>query len=452
LGTRIYGRVAAARVVHPETGEVLLDRNQLIENDQVRKIVTAGVEEVLVRSPLTCRSKRGVCVKCYGLDLGRGRLVETGAAVGIVAAQSIGEPGTQLTLRTFHTGGVAAGTDITTGLPRVEELFEARKAPKGEAVVSEIAGRAEVDQSDRYTDLRVVRVSYSEMAENEHKLARGWKAEVKDKDKVKEGDVLATKGEDTLLSEHDGKVRLEGKSKIIVSYEVRQEEEYEVPSNTRLIISTGDDVEPGQALTEGSLNPHSILRIQGREACQVYLLSEVQEVYRSQGQNIHDKHFEIIIRKMMSKVVVTSAGDTNLLPGDYVDRLDIRELNEQLLEQGKHPARYTDDLLGITKASLNTESFLSAASFQHTIKVLAGAAIGGRVDPLFGLKENVILGKLIPAGTGYDVHMEALARVEAEEALEAGGNGEEPPVEELEVGAAVDTAAEIDAAAEPAAD
>jgi DNA-directed RNA polymerase subunit beta' len=452
LGTRIYGRVAAARIVHPETGEVLVERNQLIESDQVRRINNAGVEEVFVRSPLTCHSKRGVCVMCYGLDLGRGRLVEAGAAVGIVAAQSIGEPGTQLTLRTFHTGGVAAGTDITTGLPRVEELFEARRAPKGEAVVSEIEGRAEVDQSDRYSDLRVVRVSHSEMAENEYKLARGWKAEVKDKDKVKEGDVIATKGEETLLTDNDGKVRLEGKSKIIVSYEVRQEEEYEVPSNTRLIVSTGEDVNPGQALTEGSLNPHSILRIQGREACQVYLLSEVQKVYRSQGQNIHDKHFEIIIRKMMSKVVVTSAGDTDLLPGDYVDRLEIRELNEELLEEGKHPARYTDDLLGITKASLNTESFLSAASFQHTIKVLAGAAIGGHIDPLFGLKENVILGKLIPAGTGYDTHMEALARLEAEEALAAGGNGEEPPVEELEAGAAVDTPAEIDTTAEPAAD
>jgi DNA-directed RNA polymerase subunit beta' len=452
LGTRIYGRVAAARVVHPETGEVLVDRNGLIESDHVRRIVNAGVEDVYVRSPLTCKSKRGICVQCYGLDLGRGRLVETGAAVGIVAAQSIGEPGTQLTLRTFHTGGVAAGTDITTGLPRVEELFEARRAPKGEAVVSEIAGRAEVVQSDRYSDLRVVRVVHSEMAEDEYKLSRGWKAAVKDKDEVEEGDVIASHGDETLTAEHAGKVRLQGKTKIIVAYEVRQEEEYEIPSNTRLIISNGDQIEPGDPLTEGSLNPHSILRIQGRETCQMYLLSEVQQVYRSQGQNIHDKHFEIIIRKMMSKVIVTAAGDTDLLPGDYVDRLDIREMNEKLLEEGKRPARYNDDLLGITKASLNTESFLSAASFQHTIKVLAGAAIGGHNDPLFGLKENVILGKLIPAGTGYDVHMDALARVEAEEALEAGEDGEEEPVEELEAGEQVDTATEIDAAAEPAAD
>jgi len=391
-------------------------------------------------------------VQCYGLDLGRGRLVEAGAAVGIVAAQSIGEPGTQLTLRTFHTGGVAAGTDITTGLPRVEELFEARRAPKGEAVVSEIAGKAEVVQSDRYSDLRVVRVVHSEMAEDEYKLPRGWKAAVKDKDEVEEGDVVGSRGDETLTAEHAGKVRMQGKTKIIVSYEVRQEEEYEIPSNTRLIISGGDQVEPGDPLTEGSLNPHSILRIQGREDCQMYLLSEVQQVYRSQGQNIHDKHFEIIIRKMMSKVVVTAAGDTDLLPGDYVDRLDIREMNEKLLEEGKRPARYNDDLLGITKASLNTESFLSAASFQHTIKVLAGAAIGGHNDPLFGLKENVILGKLIPAGTGYDVHMDALARVEAEEALEAGEDGEEEPVEEIEAGEEVDTATEVDAAAEPAAD
>jgi DNA-directed RNA polymerase subunit beta' len=355
-------------------------------------------------------------------------------------------------LRTFHTGGVAAGSDITTGLPRVEELFEARRAPKGEAVVSEIAGKAEIVQSDRYSDLRVVRVVHSEMAEDEYKLSRGWKIAVKDKDKVEEGDEIGSRGDDTVTAEHAGKVRMEGKTKVIVSYEVRQEEEYEIPSNTRLIVNNGDEVEPGDPLTEGSLNPHSILRIQGREVCQVYLLSEVQQVYRSQGQNIHDKHFEVIIRKMMSKVIVTAAGDTDLLPGDYIDRLDIREINEKLLEEGKQPARYNDELLGITKASLNTESFLSAASFQHTIKVLAGAAIGGHNDPLFGLKENVILGKLIPAGTGYDVHMDALARLEGDEALEAGEDGEEGAIEELEAGEEVDATTEVDAAAEPAAD
>ena len=334
----------------------------------------------------------GFAPAATGLDLGRGKIVKSGAAVGIVAAQSIGEPGTQLTLRTFHTGGVAAGSDITTGLPRVEELFEARKAPKGEAVVAEIAGTADVVMSDRYTDIRIVKVSYSEMVEDRYDIGKGWQIEVEDATEVKDGAVLA-KNEDgeTITAENAGKARIED-DMVIVSYELREEEEYEIPTNTRLIVKTGDKITPGQPLTEGSLNPHAILRIQGREACQLYLLSEVQQVYRSQGQNIHDKHFEVIIRKMMSKVVVTGAGDTELLPGDYVNRLDMKRINEEKLEAGERPARYQDELLGITKASLNTESFLSAASFQHTIKVLAGAAIAGTVDPLHGLKENVILG------------------------------------------------------------
>ncbi|MFN2145251.1 MAG: DNA-directed RNA polymerase subunit beta' [Anaerolineales bacterium] len=420
LATRIFGRVLAKRVVHPETGEVLAERNTLLDKDITRKIENAGVENVFVRSPLTCEAKRGICGQCYGLDLGRGRMVEPGAAVGIVAAQSIGEPGTQLTLRTFHSGGVASSSDITTGLPRVEELFEARRAPKGEAVVSEIEGRAEVVQSDKYSDMRVVNVRSSEMASDVYEIASGWKVKVKDGGEVKDGDVLAEHEDTTLTAERGGRVRIED-DKVIVSYEVTEEVEYEIPSNTRLIVATGDQITPGQALTEGSLNPHAILRIQGREACQMYLLSEVQQVYRSQGQNIHDKHFEVIIRKMMSKVIVTSPGDTELLPGDYVNRLDMIEINNDLLAQGKQPARFQDDLLGITKASLNTESFLSAASFQHTIKVLAGAAIASTEDPLHGLKENVILGKLIPAGTGYEVHVAQLAEIAAQEALKAAG-------------------------------
>jgi DNA-directed RNA polymerase subunit beta' len=444
LSTRIHGRVAAQRVVHPETGEVLIERDQLIDKDQSRRINNAGVEEVVVRSPQTCESERGVCVQCYGMDLGRGRLVKPGAAVGIVAAQSIGEPGTQLTLRTFHTGGVAAGSDITTGLPRVEELFEARKAPKGEAVVSEIAGKAEIVQSDRYTDLRAVKILHSEMADEEYEIGKGWKVEVKDGDAVEEGDVLATFEDGQLTAQQDGRIRLEGKKKLVLAYEVREEVEYEIPTNTRLIIKNGDYVEPGQPLTEGSLNPHAILRIQGREACQMYLLAEVQKVYRSQGQNIHDKHFEIIIRKMMSKVVITNPGDTDYLPGDYADRLEIKKVNEERLQEGKQPARYNDELLGITKASLNTESFLSAASFQHTIRVLANAAISGAEDPLHGLKENVILGKLVPAGTGYGAHLEELAAVEAQQALEEAGEEaeDEAPIAELEAGTSDQVVAE----------
>ena len=294
------------------------------------------------------------------MDLGRGKTVEVGSAVGIVAAQSIGEPGTQFTLRTFHTGGVAAGGDITTGLPRVEELFEARKTPKGEAVVTEIGGRVAVMQSDRYSDLRIARIEHSEIASDEYDLPEGWTVAVAEETEAIQGDALAYMGEEaTITAQNAGRVRVEtsedGKNKVIVSYEIRQEAEYEIPSNARLLVKDGEHVEAGQPLTEGSLNPHRILRIQGREACQMYLLSEVQKVYRSQGQNINDKHFEVIIRKMMSKVKVTRPGDTSYLPGDLVDLLEVRHTNDQLLSQGKRPAKFMDILLGITKASLSTD-------------------------------------------------------------------------------------------------
>jgi len=404
MSVRLYGRVASRRIVDLKTGEVLVERDDVLDHERVRKIVSAGIEDVYVRSPLTCELVHGICAKCYGLDLGRGRVVEIGSAVGIVAAQSIGEPGTQLTLRTFHTGGVAAGGDITTGLPRVEELFEARRMPKGEAVVSEIAGVAKVSQSDRYSDLRIVRVEHSEMVSDDYAVPQGWTVAAEDATEISQGDVIAYMEAATITAQHAGRVRLEpgGEgTKVVVSYEVRQSGEYEIPSNARLVVKDGEHVEAGQPLTEGSLNPHRILRIQGRHAGQMYLLSEVQKVYRSQGQNINDKHFEVIIRKMMSKVQVTRPGDTSFLPGDLVDILDIRRVNEDLLSQGRRPARFVEVLLGITKASLSTDSFLSASSFQHTIKVLAGAAIAASEDPLFGLKENVIIGKLIPAGTGF---------------------------------------------------
>lgn len=414
LGSRVFGRVAAKNVAHPKTGEVLVDKGVLIDHEEVRQIVDAGVEDVFVFSPLTCESSQGICVKCYGMDLGRGHTSRIGAAIGIVAAQSIGEPGTQLTLRTFHTGGVAAETDITTGLPRVEELFEARKAPKGEAVVAELGGKVEITQSDRYSDLRVLRIEHSEMVSDEYELPKGYRLQVKDGDKVEKGDVLAALKGNEVKAENPGKARIENRT-VYVSYEQQEEIEYDVPTATRMLIKNGDMVEAGQPLTEGSLNPHAILRIQGRETAYMYLLTEVQQVYRSQGQNIHDKHFEVIIRKMMSKVQVTRPGDTQYLPGDYVNRLEMRQTNEELRAQGKEPAKFVEVLLGITKASLNTESFLSAASFQHTIKVLAGAAIAGTEDPLTGLKENVILGKLIPAGTGHEANEHRLPEPEPQE-------------------------------------
>jgi len=400
LSSRLYSRYVSAPVFDPKTGEILCDRNEIIDHERARKIMEAGVTDVKVRSAMTCELTHGICAMCYGIDLGRGTMVEMGSAVGIVAAQSIGEPGTQLTLRTFHTGGVAAGGDITTGLPRVEELFEARKTPKGEAVVSEIEGVVHVVQSDKYSDLRMVRIEHAEMVADTYDVPEEWKIEVKDEGEVKAGDVLATLGEATIASQHAGRIRVEGRQ-VIISYEQREEVEHEIPSTLRLLMKDGEHVTAGQPLTEGSLNPHRILRLQGRDACQMYLMSEVQKVYRSQGQNIHDKHFEVIIRKMLSKVQITRPGDTRYLPGDAVDRLEIKRVNEQLHADGKQPARFAEILLGVTKASLSTDSFLSASSFQHTIKVLAGAAIASTTDPLYGLKENVIIGKLIPAGTGF---------------------------------------------------
>ncbi len=400
LGSRIYSRLLAERVLDPQTGEVIAEPNELIGHELARKIMKADVAEVLVRSPLTCDLQHGVCAMCYGNDLGRGKIVELGSAVGIVAAQSIGEPGTQLTLRTFHTGGVAAGSDITTGLPRVEELFEARRLPKGEAVMTEINGKVAISQSEKYADLRIVTVSQSEMVSDTYKIPENWEVLVSDEEEVKAGAILASDEEATIAAQNDGKIRIEGDT-VYVSYEQREESEYDIPTTARLLVVDGDHVEAGQPLTEGSLNPHRILRIQGSDACQLYLMSEIQQVYRSQGQNIHDKHFEVIIRKMLSKVQITNPFDSNYLPGDVVDRLDIRRSNEALLAEGKQPARYVNILLGITKASLTTDSFLSASSFQHTIKVLAKAAIGSDEDPLYGLKENVIIGKLIPAGSGF---------------------------------------------------
>ncbi|MCC6190400.1 MAG: DNA-directed RNA polymerase subunit beta' [Anaerolineales bacterium] len=397
---RILGRVAAANIIDPKSGELLVGRNEMVEEAVAQRIVASPIEQIYVRSPLTCQLEQGMCQLCYGRDLGRGRLVDIGAAVGIVAAQSIGEPGTQLTLRTFHTGGVAAGGDITHGLPRVEELFEARKKPKGEAVITEIDGTVEVIRSEKPGALRLVKVVDSALIRDEYEVPGNWSVKVEDGQQIKLGDVIATRGESVMTATHAGEVKRKDHT-VVVTYERRDEVEYDIPSATRLLVIDGQKVKAGEALTEGSLNPHRILRILGREITELYLLIEVQKVYRSQGQNINDKHFEVIIRKMLSKVQVTRTGETDLLPGELIDRLKLQKINEGLIAEGKQPASAVPILLGVTKASLSTDSFLSAASFQHTIKVLAGAAIEGREDPLYGLKENVIIGKLIPAGTGY---------------------------------------------------
>jgi DNA-directed RNA polymerase subunit beta' len=361
--------------------------------------VAAGVQEVFVRSPLTCQLSLGLCQMCYGRDLGRNELVELGAAVGIVAAQSIGEPGTQLTLRTFHTGGIAGGADITHGLPRVEELLEARKHPKGEAVLAEMDGRIEVHRGE--DGARTVQIIDSQVARDTYALPEGWELQIQeDRQEVESGEVIATLGRKKLRVKTGGRlVRQDGEFEVV--YDERIDREYEIPSSTRLLVSEGQRVQAGDQLTEGIQNPITILSLLGREATQRYLLQEVQKVYRSQGVDIHDKHFEVIISRMLNKVQVTKPGDTEMLPDDLVNRLEFADVNAEVIAEGGEPASAVPVLLGVTKAALNTESFLSAASFQHTIKVLSAAAVAGKRDELLGLKENVIIGKLIPAGTGF---------------------------------------------------
>ena len=334
---RIIGRYTIDAIVDPKTGEELVGADQMILEDDAERIVAAGVETVHIRTVLNCKTEHGVCAKCYGRNLATGKPVNIGESVGIIAAQSIGEPGTQLTMRTFHTGGVAGG-DITQGLPRVEELFEARK-PKGLAVISEIAGHVEIDETGK-------------------------------------------------------------RKEVIVIPEDGESQVYQIPYGSRLKVKNGQTVKAGDQLTQGSINPHDIVRVNGIGGVQDYIVKEVQRVYRLQGVDINDKHIEVIVRQMLSKVKVEDPGDTDLIPGGYEDVLTYNKCNAEAESKGLRPAVAKRVLLGITKASLATDSFLSAASFQETTRVLTDAAIKGKEDHLIGLKENVILGKLIPAGTG----------------------------------------------------
>ncbi len=341
LEERLTGRYAAEDMIDPVTKEVLVHHHDLITEKIAHKLVENGVKKARIRSVLTCRSKTGVCAKCYGLNLATGEECNVGEAVGIIAAQSIGEPGTQLTMRTFHTGGVA-GDDITQGLPRVEELFEARK-PKGLAIITEIAGVVALKETKK-------------------------------------------------------------KREVVVSNDSSEAHTYLIPYGSRLKVADGEAVEAGDELTEGSVNPHDILKIKGIHAVQSYLLREVQKVYRLQGVDINDKHIEVIVRQMLRKVKVDEAGDTNLLPGSLVDMFEFEQSNAEAEANNLRLSEGKRTLLGITKASLATDSFLSAASFQETTRVLTEAAIKGKIDPLLGLKENVIIGKLIPAGTGMNIY------------------------------------------------
>jgi DNA-directed RNA polymerase subunit beta' len=392
---KVLGRLAAEAVVDSSTGEVVIDRNEMIDEVALSRILDLPMDQIYARSPLTCESRFGVCQQCYGRHLGSGELVSIGDAVGIVAAQSIGEPGTQLTMRTFHTGGVA-GLDITSGLPRVEELFEAR-VPKGEAVLSEIDGVVQVERGE---DRRVIRVVSRETYRDDYPIPDGYDVRVQLGDSVSAGDPLAMREDaEPVLARVNGVVEA-ANGTVTLSYEEVEEREYDVAPSARIKVEDSQPVNAGDQLTEGSRNPQDILRIQGKEEVQRYLVEEVQEVYRSQGVSIHYKHIEIIVRQMLRKLRVDFPGDTDLLPGELIDRFTYEEKNRQVLAEGGEPATAQPVLMGVTKASLNTDSFLAAASFQETTKVLTEAAISGKTDYLMGLKENVIIGKLIPAGTG----------------------------------------------------
>ncbi len=410
MSQRIMGRYAGQPITDESTGEVIAQRNEEISEAVAERIEEVGIDRVFVRTPMSCEAERGICALCYGRDLGRGALVEQRTAVGIIAAQSIGEPGTQLTMRTFHTGGVASATDITSGLPRVEELFEAR-SPKGEAVIAEIDGTVEVVQEN---ERRVVRISNIETYVDEYDLPARAQLLVKDGDRVEEGTALARPpapaGKPSkavagaVLARISGMVRLAGgRRKMQVVYEEREEREYPIRADARLLVESGQAIQAGAQLTDGARNPQHVLTISGREAVQKYMVDEVQRVYKSQGVNINDKHIEVICRQMLRRVRVDHPGDTGLLPADLIERREFEEVNNRVVAEGGEPATAQPVLLGITKASLNTESWLAAASFQETTRVLTNAAIEGKTDTLKGLKENVIIGKLIPARVEIEV-------------------------------------------------
>ncbi len=429
---RIVGRHAAGPVIDPgarkargKEAEPIVDRNQEITEEIAERIVAAGVEEVLVRSPLTCQLRHGVCRACYGRNLATGSLVGIGEAVGIIAAQSIGEPGTQLTMRTFHTGGVA-GLDITAGLPRVEELFEARM-PKGKAEISHIDGVVEIIQTE--SGARRVKVTSREEFDTPLRIAKGHELLVAEGDQVEATQVVAKaagKGKvDELRAPEKGLIVRTDEGLRIRSEDV-VEREYAIPHNAKLLVENGQLVRSGDPITDGPINPQEYLETRGRDAVQRYLVKEVQRVYRSQGVTINDKHIEIIVRQMLRKVRIDQPGDSEQLPFELVDKFDFEEINNQVMAEGGEPATAETVLLGVTKASLNTASFLAAASFQETTRVLTEAAITGSKDRLLGLKENVIIGKLIPAGSGAPQNLAAARAAARRAAAEALAGGELP--------------------------
>ena len=425
---RLVGRFAAGPVFAPgakKKDAAIVDRNVEINEALAQAIDEAGVAEVLVRSPLTCQSRYGVCRNCYGRNLATGSLVGIGEAVGIIAAQSIGEPGTQLTMRTFHTGGVA-GLDITAGLPRVEELFEARM-PKGKAEISHIDGVVEIIQGE--SGARRVKVTSREAFDTPLRISKGHEVLLDEGDAVEANQVVARLEKNGTVDEVrslDKGVLVRSEDGLRVRSEDVVEREYAIPHNAKLLVENGQMIRAGDPITDGPINPQEYLETRGRDAVQRYLVKEVQRVYRSQGVTINDKHIEIIVRQMLRKVRIDQPGDSEQLPFELVDKFEFEEINNKVLAEGGEPSTAETVLLGVTKASLNTSSFLAAASFQETTRVLTEAAINGAKDRLIGLKENVIIGKLIPAGSGAPANVAARREAERRAAAEALAGGELP--------------------------
>jgi len=399
FASRVLGRTPAVDIVDAKTGELVVPRNEII-TERTNARVAEAVDRIFVRSVLTCDTTHGVCRTCYGRDLATGKQIATGEAVGIVAAQAIGEPGTQLTMRTFHSGGVA-GEDITSGLPRVEELFESR-VPKGQAILGEIDGVVEITTTE--DQIRRVTITGTDVFSQSFAVPEHFNLLVQGGEKIAEGQVLAESNieGDTgkLVSPADGIISVDG-NRLTVREEAPTRE-YIIPFGANIRVADGQEIGAGTQLTDGSKDPQEILSILGREAVQRYLVDEVLRVYRSQGVNTNEKHIEVIVRQMLRKVRIENAGDTSFLPDELEDRVTFEDENREILAQGGEPATAQPVLLGVTKASLTTDSFLSAASFQETTRVLTEAAINGKVDRLRGLKENVIIGKLIPAGSGFN--------------------------------------------------
>jgi DNA-directed RNA polymerase subunit beta' len=418
---RLLGRIAAEEIKLDASHTIA--RGEEINEEYSAKIAAAiAVDVVAVRSPLSCVAPAGVCQACYGRNLATGKLIEMGESVGIMAAQSIGEPGTQLTMRTFHTGGVA-GLDITAGLPRVEELFEARK-PKGKAEISRIDGVVEVIRSDAGT---IVEVTHSEKYEIELDLPIDAALTAREGDLVVAGQLIGTSATTGDLTAPVKGLLVKSKDGLVIRAEdVVPASKYPIPHNAKLLVKSGDRVRAGDPLTDGPLDPQELLEVRGRAEVQNYLVKEVQKVYRSQGVTISDKHIEIIVRQLLRKVRVDNPGDTHMLPTELADRLAFERENARVLAEGGEPATAAPQLLGVTKASLNTESFLAAASFQETTRVLTEAAITGARDYLVGLKENVIIGKLIPAGTGAPDKVAARKEAEKLRAAAALAGGDLP--------------------------